>query len=166
MPKSRSNAIVLPSFVIDGHSTRPSLNEVRAFAPGTAAPRTPAPRTPAPGTAAPGTAAPGTPAPGAAAPGTAAPGTAAPDALQMFCAPDRSDMKNSVFPSPLHIGHASFDPPDVIAEYVPPAVTIQISLSSRWLCPFRHHCDPAFARAVIATGSPPAGEGAAKYSVV
>src|SRR4029453_7554527 len=44
MPKSRSNAIVLPSLEIDGHSTRPSLNEVIAFAPGTA-PSTAAPET-------------------------------------------------------------------------------------------------------------------------
>src|SRR4029453_12079351 len=49
MPKSRSNAIVLPSLEIDGHSTRPSLNEVIAFAPGTAAPGT-APCTAAPET--------------------------------------------------------------------------------------------------------------------
>src|SRR5471032_2511539 len=41
MPKSRSKAIVPPSFEIDGHSTRPSLNVVTAFAPWASAPCTP-----------------------------------------------------------------------------------------------------------------------------
>ena len=80
----------------------------------------------------------------------------------------RSDMKYSVLPSALHIGHASLAPPLVTGSYDGPPLpflTSQISLSSRWLWPLRHHCDPALARAVIASTSP-AGAGAAKYSVV
>src|SRR6266542_222656 len=145
MPKSRSKAMVLPSLEIDGQRTRPSLNEVTCFG-------------------APGTVAPGTVAPGTVAPGTVAPGSVAPLRLQIFCAPERSDMKYSVLPSPLHIGHASFAPPFVSCSYLV-SRTSQISLSSRWLCPLRHHCEPALARAVIATTSPE-GDGAAKYSGV
>src|SRR5689334_6107684 len=69
---SRSNAMVLPSAVIDGQRTWPSLKAVIAFA---------APLPPAAG------------------------------ALQMFCAPLRSDMKYSVFAAESHIGHASLAPP-------------------------------------------------------
>ena len=130
MPKSRSKAIVLPSFEIDGHNTRPSLNVVTAFALACAS----------------------------------APCTPRLETDQMFCAPLRSDMKYSPLPPAAHIGHASFAPPLVTWTY-PASRTIQISLSSRWLCPLRHHCEPAFARAVIATASP-AGDGDAKYSVV
>src|SRR5438093_1471010 len=84
----------------------------------------------------------------------------------MFWAPLRSDMKYSVFPSASHIGHASFAPPFVIGSYRggAPSRTSQISLSSRWLWPLRHHCDPALPRAVIAIVEAD-GPGAAKYSV-
>ena len=46
----------------------------------------------------------------------------------------RSDMKYSVLPSALHIGHASLAPPLVTGSYDGPALpflTSQISLSSR-----------------------------------
>ena len=91
--------MVLPSFEIVGHSTRPSLKFVSAFAAGP-------------------------------------PAFAAAVADQRFCAPLRSDMKNSVLPSALHIGHASFAPPLVTGSYdgpLVPVLTSQISLSSRWL---------------------------------
>src|SRR5262245_58260943 len=113
MPKSRSKAIVLPSFEIDGQRTRPSLNVVSGFA------------------------------------GLKSCAAFDPvlETLQMFCAPLRSDMKYSVLPSPLHIGQASFAPPLVTCWYEGVAssfaafFTSQSSLSSRWLCPLRHHCD-------------------------
>src|SRR5947208_16799730 len=90
-PKSRSNAIVLPSFVIDGHSTRPSRNVVSAFGACSSAPCAPALC------------------------------SAVLESDQMFCAPLRSDMKYSPLPPAAHIGQASFAPPLVSWMYRGPA---------------------------------------------
>src|SRR5450432_270729 len=90
--------------------------------------------------------------------------------VHRFGAPLRSLTKYSAFPSADHIGHSFFAPAAVTRSYfggvrAPAATpcTSQISLSSMWLCPFRHHCDDVMPRAVMAI-VPSSGPVAAQYS--
>ena len=91
------------------------------------------------------------------------------DICQMFSIPVRSETKNSDRPSPAHIGHNSFAPPLVSARHADglsgaDRSRSQISDSSRWLWPCRHHCPDALPRAVIASVRP-SGEAAEKNSL-
>src|SRR6185369_9204706 len=76
---------------------------------------------------------------------------------QMFCAPERSDIKKTFDPSAVAIGHICFAPPWVSRVYLSPLFS-QISLSSRWLLPFRHHCPAEFPRAAKTTEPSESGE--------
>src|SRR5665213_556640 len=64
------------------------------------------------------------------------------DCSHRLAAPLRSETKNIVAPSGLHIGQPLFAPSGTIGVYVGmprTSRTRSISLSSRWLCPLRHH---------------------------
>ena len=98
----------------------------------------------------------------------AAPGSRGIVTCQMFSAPPRSDTKYNEPPLP-HIGQRSFAPPCVTARQADGASgTVksrsQISASSRWLWPCRHHWPDAEPRADIAS-SRPSGDAAEKNSL-
>src|SRR5438552_9636705 len=65
------------------------------------------------------------------------------------------------------MGHAYLASPPTTFSYrgVAPSCINQISLSSRWLCPLRHHWVETTPRAVIASVAGSVGDGAAKYSL-
>src|SRR5262249_55956763 len=85
---------------------------------------------------------------------------------QIFPAPDWSLMKYTRAPSALHIGQRLLKSPPCSFSYfgAPLSAASQISLSSRWLWPCRHHCPLVLPRAVKASQSP-FGEGEEKNSV-
>ncbi len=83
-----------------------------------------------------------------------------------FSVPDRSDMYSTTS-SAAHIAHRFFDPGSVRRRYdgaPPPSSTSQISASSMWLEPFRHHWLAAILARPDSASVPPPGDGDAKYS--
>ena len=87
--------------------------------------------------------------------------------LQRFSAPPRSDMKAKPSPSGSHIGHSALAPRSTMRRYprVASSRRSQISDSSRWLWPLRHHWAEATPRTLIRRDRP-SGEGAASNSFV